>query len=88
MVPKLFAVYLGGDPAPGRLSEDHETVLVVADDVRAARALARAKWRGEGRAHVDAVRELDVIDGYSVTLQPTNGAETSVIDTTFEPEAG
>lgn len=43
---RLFVVYLGGDPPPGRLSEDHEVVLVVAGDLREARRAARAKWGG------------------------------------------
>ena len=44
--PQLYAVYLGGDPAPGRLGEDHEMVFVVATDPRAAKQAARAKWTG------------------------------------------
>jgi hypothetical protein len=28
----LYVVYPGGDPAPGRLSEDHEVVVVVASN--------------------------------------------------------
>ncbi|HVA02970.1 MAG TPA: hypothetical protein VMU64_04405 [Acidimicrobiales bacterium] len=38
--PQLYAVYLGGDPAPGRLSEDHEVVLVMANDLGGARRRA------------------------------------------------
>jgi hypothetical protein len=83
--PKLFAVYLGGDPAPGRLSEDHEAVLVVAEGVKEARAAGRAKWQGLGRPHVDAVRLIDVVDGFAVRLVPTEGAEHAVVDTTYDP---
>lgn len=83
--PKLFAVYLGGDPEPGRLSEDHETVLVVAGDLPAARAAARAKWHGRGRAHVDAVQELDVVDGFTVRLEPGASGDGRAIDTTYDP---
>ncbi len=82
---RLFAVYLGGDPAPGRLSEDHETVLVVADGVKSARAAARAKWAGVGRAHVDAVRVIDVVDGWAVSLRPTSERERPQVDATYEP---
>ena len=69
--PQLYAVYLGGDPAPGRLTEDHEVVLVVADDLGEARRRARAKWGASTRPHVDAVRLVDVVDGYAISLDPT-----------------
>lgn len=83
--PRLFAVHLGGEPVAGRLSEDHETVLVVARDVQRARARARAKWRGQGRAHVDAVREVHVVDGYEVHLAPSSFPECGEVDLTYEP---
>jgi hypothetical protein len=83
--PRLYAVYLGGDPAPGRLTEDHEVVLVVAGDVPEARRRARAKWGGTTRAHVDAVRLVDVVDGFAVSLDPTNRPESVDVDLTYEP---
>ena len=66
----LYAAFLGGDLGPGRMGEDHEVVFVVADDMPAARRAAKAKWRGDGKAHVDALTRLDMIDGYAVGLQP------------------
>ena len=83
--PHLYAVYLGGDPAPGRLTEDHEVVLVVADDVPAARRRAREKWAGVSRPHVDAVRLVDVVDGFAVSLGATDRSETADVDLTYEP---
>ena len=83
--PRLYVVYLGGDPAGGRLSEDHEVVLVVASDVTAARAAARAKWGGSTRAHVDGVMEIDVVDGYRVQLEPTSSPAAARVDLTYEP---
>ena len=71
--PRLYAVYLGGDPAPGRLGEDHEVVFVVAGDGVAAKAAAKVKWSGAGRGHVDAVVRVDAVDGYEVSLEPTGG---------------
>jgi hypothetical protein len=64
----LYAAFLGGPVADGRMGEDHEVVFVVAADGRAAKDAAKAKWRGSGRGHVDAVERIDVIDGYAVTL--------------------
>jgi hypothetical protein len=68
----LFAVYLGGPVAPGRMGEDHEVVFVVAADDAQARVLAKAKWTGLGRCHVDAVQRLDEVDGHVVSLAPSS----------------
>jgi hypothetical protein len=67
------------------MGEDHEVVTVVANDVKSARAAARAKWSGVGRAHVDAIRPLTSSDGYEISLTHTGVRETMEIDTTFEP---
>ncbi len=85
---RLYAVYLGGDPAPGRLTEDHEVVLVVAGDVAEARRRARAKWGGATRPHVDGVRLVEVVDGFAVTLSPTARHESVDVDLTYEPGDG
>jgi Domain of Unknown Function (DUF1543) len=85
--PQLYAVYLGGDPSPGRLTEDHEVVLVVANDVTEARRRARAKWGASSRPHVDGVKLVDVVDGFAVSLVPTNRPESVDVDLTYEPEA-
>ncbi len=66
----LYAAFLGGELTDGRMGEDHEVVFVVADDMIAARRAAKAKWGGDGRAHVDAVTRLDMIDGYAICLDP------------------
>ena len=68
----LFAAFLGGELGPGRIGEDHEVVFVVAEDMRTARQAARAKWGGDGRAHVDALTRLDRIDGYAIGLEPSD----------------
>jgi Domain of Unknown Function (DUF1543) len=84
--PKLFAVYLGGDPAPGRLTEDHEVVHVVATDIKDARAAAKAKWTGVAPPHIDAVRLLRVVDGHLVGLERTGERQSDDIDGTYEPQ--
>jgi len=72
----LFAAYLGGDPGPSRIGEDHEIVFVVAPDETAARRAAKAKWGGSGRPHVDALTRLDTIDGYAVSLEQSGGGDS------------
>ncbi len=81
---KLYVVYLGGDPSPGRLGEDHEVVVVVASDLKGARRAARAKWQGVSAAHVDAVQVLSVVDGFAVHLERTDRVEVNAIDVTYE----
>lgn len=83
---KLYVVYLGGDPQPGRLSEDHEVVTVVASNVKEARRAARAKWRGSSTGHVDAVQVLDVVDGFEIRLEPAQREGVNTIDVTYEPD--
>jgi hypothetical protein len=84
--PQLYAVYLGGDPAAGRLTEDHEVVLVVASDLAEARRRGRAKWGASTRPHVDGVRLVDVVDGFAISLSPTSRHESAQVDLTYEPE--
>jgi hypothetical protein len=81
----LYVVYLGGDLVPGRLGEDHEVVLVVSDSLKAARSAAKRKWQGSGRAHVDAVARVEVLDGHRVSLTPTDEADRVETDRTYSP---
>ena len=83
--PALYAVYLGGDQSAGRMGEDHEVVFVVGADVKEARRRARAKWGGTGTAHVDAVRRIDAIDGFHVSLDHVGGGDETELDPTYEP---
>lgn len=62
------------------MGEDHEVVFVVADDTTAARNAAQRKWAGGGRAHVDAVTRLDMIDGYAVTLHPAGSGDATAME--------
>jgi len=67
----LYAALLGGPVASGRMGEDHEVVFVVASSPEEAKKLAKAKWSGDGRGHVDATQRIDAIDGHAVTVTPT-----------------
>jgi hypothetical protein len=73
----LYAAFLGGELAPGRVGEGHEIVFVVAEDVKSARRSAKAKWGGSRRPHVDALTQLDAIDGYTVALEPSVGPDVT-----------
>jgi hypothetical protein len=64
------------------MGEDHEVVFVVADDTESARRAAKAKWAGDGRAHVDALTRLDMIDGFDIGLERRGGSEGDATETT------
>ena len=61
----------------GRMGEDHEMVLIVADDRADANAKAKAKWRGTGPSHVDALQRIDMVDGFRVDLVPAGRGDRS-----------
>lgn len=65
---RLWLLYLGGQLAEGRLGEDHEVIVVVAEDPIAAKKRAKAQWKGVGAPHIDAIRCLEAVDGYNVTV--------------------
>ncbi len=73
----LFAAYLGGELGFSRMGEDHEVVFVVAEDTLAARRAAKAKWGGTGRAHVDALTRIDMIDGFVIGLERTGAGDST-----------
>ncbi len=84
--PALYAVYLGGDPPDGRMGEDHEIVFVVGEDIKEVRRRARAKWRGAGRPHVDAVQRLDRVDGYDIGLTAGGAGDALALDPEYHDD--
>lgn len=84
-IPELFVVFLGGDLADGRMGEDHEVVFFAAADLLAARRAAKRKWRGSGRAHIDAVAQIDTVDGFDVRLVANAGTDGDqvALDSTY-----
>ena len=67
---KLFLCYLGGKLAEGRIGEDHEVIMVVANDIKEAKLQAKKKWRGIPKdVHTDAILEVEAIDGYKIKLE-------------------
>ncbi|MFA7245205.1 MAG: DUF1543 domain-containing protein [Candidatus Magasanikbacteria bacterium] len=79
-MPKLFLAYLGGKMLPNRIGEDHEVVLVVAEDKVEAKAKAQAKWKGEGAAHLDMLTEVDIVDNYVINLEKTMKQDKMISD--------
>jgi hypothetical protein len=73
----LYAAFLGGELAAGRMGEDHEVVFVVAAGMEEARRAAKLKWGGGGRPHVDALTRLDMIDGYAIGVVPSGTGDAT-----------
>ena len=71
MNKKLFAVYLGGKARKSN-TELHDVVFVVGETIEDTYEQLMSKWFGipEG-LHIDSWIELQVIDGYRVSLSTT-----------------
>jgi len=70
MEKRLFAVYLGGR-APRCNTELHDVVFVAGESIEACYERLMDKWFGDPlRLHVDSWLELEVVDGYRISLQP------------------
>jgi hypothetical protein len=67
------------------MGEDHEVVVVVATDTTTARKAAKAKWRGIGDPHVDAVQEIDIVDSHKICLIHVIGEDHAPVDATLVP---
>lgn len=75
----LYVAFLGGSLGEGRMGEDHEVVTIVAEDRADANTKAKAKWRGPGRSHVDALQRIDMVDGFRVDLAPAGSGDHSTL---------
>lgn len=68
---KLFAVYLGGR-APRANTELHDVVFAVGAAIEDTYPQLLDKWFGDPVGlHIDSWRELDVVDGWRVSLAQT-----------------
>lgn len=74
---KLFAVYLGGR-APKSNIELHDVVFATGLKIENTYHQLLSKWFGlPNKLHIDSYMELDVVDGYKVTLNdiPSNNSK-------------
>ena len=87
-MPKLFVVFLGGKLKDGRMGEDHEVVVVVAEDSNDAKMKARKKWKGSDQesVHIDSIMELSSVGGYVVSLSRIEDEEDDIcINSSYVP---
>jgi hypothetical protein len=72
---KLFAVYLGGRAARCN-TELHDVVFVAGESIETSYERLMDKWFGDPlRLHIDSWLELQVVDGYRISLQPHSSAQ-------------
>lgn len=71
---KLFMLMLGCTP-PGRNTEQHDTFFGIGETVKDLIPQIKAFWpEGQDRLHVDAWREVTLVNGYSVQVTEQPGS--------------
>lgn len=83
MTTKLFAVYLGGGAVRGN-TELHDVVFAAGAAIEDTYEALMDKWFGTPQGlHLDSYMELDVVDGYRITLseqKPSGGKKLFFIN--------
>lgn len=76
-MPKLFMLLIGCSPA-GRNTEQHDVFFTIADTIQEALPQAQVFWpEAKGTLHLDAWREVNLIDGFAVSVQEAENAGAS-----------
>ena len=65
---KLFLAYMWATSAE-RLMEDHEIVMICAENMEEAKAIAVKKTKLVEGVHVDFILEVENVDWYNVILE-------------------
>lgn len=66
--PKLFMLLIGATP-PGRHTEQHDVFFSIANDIRDILPEVTPFWpEAKGKLHLDAWREVTLVNGYSVRV--------------------
>ncbi|TCJ17801.1 DUF1543 domain-containing protein [Flaviaesturariibacter flavus] len=74
MTPRLYMILLGCRPK-GRHTEQHDLFFTIAEDLPATVPAIKAFWPDGGTIHIDAWREVRLVDGHSVEIRERNGAQ-------------
>lgn len=67
--PKLFMIMLGATP-PGRHIEQHDIFFGIGSSLKDLAADMKAFWPEPERIHIDAWREVAVVESYRVAVVP------------------
>jgi hypothetical protein len=65
---KLFMVLLGCRPK-GRLTEQHDVFFGIGPDLKSLIPQMNEFWPGSGGLHIDAWREITIVNGYKIAVQ-------------------
>lgn len=74
---KLYMLLLGSK-APGRHVEQHDFFFGIGKSLKELVPLIKDFWREAGNTiHIDGYREVNVVSGYKVSVQPRTGSTPS-----------
>jgi len=74
---KLFMIMLGATPE-GRFTEQHDIFFGIADSLKALVPSMNAFWpEAKGKIHIDAWREVTVVEHYAINIVEKSYATTS-----------
>ncbi len=67
MKEKLFMILLGCKPT-GRSIEQHDIFFGIAASIKALVPAIKGSWKGSGKIHIDAWREVTNVDDYELSV--------------------
>jgi hypothetical protein len=74
---KLYMVMLGCTPK-GRFTEQHDIFFGIGNSLKELIPYMKAFWpEAKGKIHIDAWREVTVVDHFSITIEPKNTSATN-----------
>lgn len=80
---KLHMVMLGCTP-PGRLTEQHDIFFGIGTSLKEMIPKMKAFWpEAKGRIHIDAWREVTVVDNFSIEITSKEAVENANLDHLF-----
>ncbi|HWD88420.1 MAG TPA: DUF1543 domain-containing protein [Mucilaginibacter sp.] len=79
--PKLYMILLGCTP-PGRHTEQHDVFFAIGEDLKSLVPDIINFWP-EGRVHIDAYREVTLVDGYKVSVADRGSGHSGSDDKLF-----
>lgn len=76
--PKLYMIMLGCTP-PGRHTEQHDIYFTISTSLEDTVPELKAFWpEAKGKIHIDAWREVNIVDGFKVEVVAKNEAPERV----------
>ena len=82
---KLYMLLLGCKPK-GRHTEQHDIFFTIGTSLKAIIPDIKTFWPDGGTIHIDAWREVNAIDGYSIAIKKNNMNNSSVEGITPTPK--